>query len=104
MNASEHSDDHDLPHENGAAEDALADEASTDDSGLDLALAIAFAPLADTACDASATALHNPLPPKQANASPWQPGSRLAGRYEVVYTVLPMDIMGLYILSPEGSR
>lgn len=27
-----------------------------------------------------------------------------AGRYEVVYPVLPMDIMGLYILLPEGSR
>lgn len=27
-----------------------------------------------------------------------------AGRYEVVYPVLPMDIMGLYILLPEDSR
>lgn len=27
-----------------------------------------------------------------------------AGRYEVVYPVLPMDIMGLYILLPEASR
>jgi superfamily II DNA or RNA helicase len=27
-----------------------------------------------------------------------------AGRYEVVYPVLPMDIMGLYILIPEGGR
>jgi superfamily II DNA or RNA helicase len=27
-----------------------------------------------------------------------------AGRYEVVYPVLPMDIMGLYVLLPEGNR
>ncbi len=63
--------------------DAVEDE-TVDDDGIDLALAIAFAPVADTTCTPSTAALNTSSKPLPTKPSTWEAGTRLAGRYEVI--------------------